>query len=344
MSSFDYGNARLRAMKSRLLTREALDDLAAAGTVPALLNALTQTGYRTAVERALIQFTDMAALQAAWRQELVDTANQVQRFFTGQAAVYTCWLMRRYNVDNVKAILRGVNHQLSAAEILNATLPIGELATADLTALAHVDHIGSVLDLLATWRVPLVQPLLEAGSSSLHALEVALEQWYFQAVQAFRKRDGQALQQMALWQADVMNILTVLRLVQWQQGSDVKEERVAPAFIGPGHLSEAILLAAIQQPTIAQAVAILSHRPYRDSLSEGLTQYSVSQQLSAFERPFRQAQHQQAHSLFIKDPHGIGILLGYLLLKTAEISNLRHIAHSLQLGEPAEVIRVGLIS
>ncbi|MCB8945480.1 MAG: V-type ATPase subunit [Ardenticatenaceae bacterium] len=342
MSNFDYGNTRLHAMKARLLTRESLNNLAAAGTVPALLNALTRTTYRTAVEKALIQFSGTAALQAALRQELVETVTKVRGFFAGQAAVSVCWLMRRYDVDNVKAILRGVNHQLPAPEILNATLPLGELATADLTTLAHTDHIGGVLDLLATWRVPLAQPLLAAENSSLYTLEMALEQWYFQAVVALGQKEAQALKQMVRWQADVGNLLVVLRLVQGHQG-EWGAATAVPPFIGPGHIAITTLLTAAQQPTIAKAVAVLSHAPYHQSLAEGLAQYAVSQQLSVFERPLRQAQHQQASRYFISDPHGIGILLGYLLLKTAEISNLRHIAHSLQLGEAPEIIRLELL-
>jgi vacuolar-type H+-ATPase subunit C/Vma6 len=34
MSDFDYGNARLRAMKSRLLTRQVMEELAGAESVP----------------------------------------------------------------------------------------------------------------------------------------------------------------------------------------------------------------------------------------------------------------------------------------------------------------------
>jgi len=199
------------------------------------------------------------------------------------------------------------------------------------------------LGLLATWRVPLAQPLLDVASISLYALEVALEQWYFQAVLALSQKDGQALRQIVMWRADVTNMLMVLRLVQQQQRGMADGDTAVPAFIGPGHISETRLLAASQQPTIEKAVTLLSHASYRESLADGLTQFNASQRLSAFERPFRQAQRQQAASFFINDPLGIGVLLGYLLLKTAEISNIRHIAHSLQLGESPEIIRLELV-
>ena len=40
MSDFDYGNARLRVMKSRLLSRQELEALAEAGSLNGLIAAL----------------------------------------------------------------------------------------------------------------------------------------------------------------------------------------------------------------------------------------------------------------------------------------------------------------
>ena len=52
MPSYDYGNARLRAMKSRLLSRPEMEALAQVGSVQALINALVKSAYRKAIEEA----------------------------------------------------------------------------------------------------------------------------------------------------------------------------------------------------------------------------------------------------------------------------------------------------
>jgi vacuolar-type H+-ATPase subunit C/Vma6 len=44
-----------------------------------------------------------------------------------------------------------------------------------------------------------------------------------------------------------------------------------------------------------------------------------------------------------KDPLGIGVVLGYLALKTTEVSNLRWIAHGTYLGMTANNIRQELM-
>jgi hypothetical protein len=46
MADYDYGNARLRVMKSRLLPRSELEVLAEAGSLDGLIAALTKTVYQ----------------------------------------------------------------------------------------------------------------------------------------------------------------------------------------------------------------------------------------------------------------------------------------------------------
>jgi vacuolar-type H+-ATPase subunit C/Vma6 len=45
-----------------------------------------------------------------------------------------------------------------------------------------------------------------------------------------------------------------------------------------------------------------------------------------------------------KDPLGIGVVLGYLALKTAEVGHIRWIAYGISLGLPTERIRAEVSS
>ena len=53
MADYDYGNARIHVMKSRLLPRHELETLADAGSLQGLIAALTKTVYQKSVEAAL---------------------------------------------------------------------------------------------------------------------------------------------------------------------------------------------------------------------------------------------------------------------------------------------------
>jgi len=356
MSDFDYGNARLRAMKSRLLPSPTLEGLAEAGNVDNLITALANTAYRDAVGAALVRLAGMDCLSAALRNDLVATVGQARRFFKDGPGELSALVLRRYDLHNLKAVLRGVARHVPANEILASTLPIGELRPADLTELARSANVRAAIDLLVTWRLALAQPLLElrggrrGESLEVTALELALERWHLRsALEAAREagETGQALLEALLLEADVTNILTALRLVGVTDLAPLRAhfgvEALTALFLGPGRVQPALLAEAARQPSIAEAVNALAGTPYRAVLLEALKAYSLSNHLSVFERALTRYQLQQAAQLFTRDALGIGVLLGYVALKTNEIANLRAIAQGLLLVEKPAHIRAELM-
>lgn len=339
-------------MRSRLLTRQILDELAGVESVPELINALTKTLYREAIEAALVQHTGIEVIAQARRSNLIHTVNKVRRFYSGQAAEPVAWVLRRYDVDNVKAILRGLSQQVPANEIRTGTLPIGELRSADLDTLAKVAHTGAAIDLLATWRVPLAQPLLalrakQAGAEEFQ-MELALEQWYFCTAITAAKANGDSLRQSLMFQADVVNIMTALRLIGETETTDFLQrhfetEDTVPLFIGPGHVPFALVAEAARQKSIRRAVETLTRTSLGTVLASALEQYRVTFRLSDFEYALQRQQLKHAVTLLIRDPLGIGVLIGFMALKTNELANLRRIVQGVYLGEAPDRIRAELM-
>ncbi|HEX6384995.1 MAG TPA: V-type ATPase subunit, partial [Anaerolineae bacterium] len=215
MTDFHYGNTRLRAMKSQLLSLAALDELTTVATIDRLLNALTETHYRTAVEAALIQHQGLACLQDALQRDLIQIGQKIRGFFSGKAAQQVGATLQRYDIHNVKTILRGLAHNLPADEILESTLPLGELQARELATLAAAEDMQTAVDLLVTWRTPLAQSLLAKPLSraGLFVIDMALEQWHFEFVMNASVTKGTTLRQRLLLETDIANVLTALRLV-----------------------------------------------------------------------------------------------------------------------------------
>jgi V/A-type H+-transporting ATPase subunit C len=355
MSEFDYGNARLRARKARLLPRRTLEGLAEAGSLQGLLTALTNTVYRQAVEAALVRLTGMDALAEALRHDLVATLGNVRRFFAGRAGELAALTLRRYDLHNVKTVLRGLARHIPANEILASTLPVGDLGLADLTQLAGVADFRMAIDLLATWRTPLAQPLLELRArrpgADVPEMELALDRWHVHSaleVARAANEEGRPLLQALMLEADAANILTALRLIGVPEKAAILRQRfgtedVTALFVGPGHVPFALLAQVAHQASIAQAVQILAQTPYGALLAQALESYTSSGRLSAFERALAQRQLQHAASLIAHDTLGIGVLLGYVALKTNEVANLRVIAQGLWLGHKPDRIRAELM-
>jgi V/A-type H+-transporting ATPase subunit C len=354
LSDFDYGNARLRAMKARLLPRRTLEGLTEVGSVPGLITALTNTPYREAVAAALVRLTGMDCLVEALRDDLVATLGKARAFYSEAARALAQLVLLRYDVHNVKTILRGLAGHAPANEIIGSTLPIDELRPADIAELVRVADWRMAIDLLATWRLPVAKPLLELrgaqrsrdGHMEPLEMDVALDRWYFDT--ALAGAGDTPLRAAVILEADLTNILTVLRLIDVPDMAAILRERLGTAdvtrlFVGPGHVPLAQLAEAAHQESIPNAIDTLAATAYGATLTGALPAYAASSRLSVFEHALAQQQLHHSAGLVASDPLGIGVLLGYAALKTNEVANLRAIAQGLLLGEKPERIRSELM-
>jgi vacuolar-type H+-ATPase subunit C/Vma6 len=82
---------------------------------------------------------------------------------------------------------------------------------------------------------------------------------------------------------------------------------------------------------------------YEDPLRRGLEEFKSRGRLSVFENQLDRFQLDWCRRWISKDPLGIGLVLGYIALKTAEVSNLQWIAYGINLGMNASSIRSQLV-
>lgn len=354
MSGYDYGNARLRAMKSRLLSRAEVEALAEANSLQALLNALARTAYRRAVESALVRKQGMACIAEALSRDLVETLGRVHTFYSRGAGKLVAVMLYAYDVHNLKTILRGLAKHASPEEVTTALLPVGELTAALLARLARAPEPRAAIDLIASMGLPFAQPLLELRAkrpgAGMLEIELALDRWRFQQARARvqSSRSGAGLLSAALdAEIDLINLLTTLRFVHAPAERQALHRRVGSAdlsslFVGPGRLPFELLNRAGRQDTLEAAVEILSRTPYELPLRAGLGAYVRSGRLSDFERHLRGFHLRWMARLIASDPLGIGVPLGYSALKANEVANLRWVAQGINLGLDADAIKAEL--
>jgi V/A-type H+-transporting ATPase subunit C len=354
MSGFDYGNARLRAMKSRLLDQREIDVLIEAKSIQGLIAALVKTVYSKPVEAALARTTGVDCIFEALRNDFVQSMGKVRNFYTGRTQELVAIVLNRYDVHNIKAIIRGLTKHASPGEIRIALLPIGELTDAMLAELTRAPGPRPVIDLLSSMRFPIARPLLVLRAArpgaDLPEIDLALDRWYyqeaFQHLEKMSRIDGVLSSALQL-EIDLANLLTVIRfvhtpperktLLEWLGTDDFNV-----LFLGPGHLSIGLLARARIQQTFAAMVDTFSGTIYDPALRTGLIDYEQSARLSDFEKHLQQFRLRWMSRLITKDPLGIGMLLGYLALKLNEISKIRWIAQGIDLGLKVDAIRAEL--
>lgn len=354
MDGFEYGNARLRAMRSSLLTQEEILQMAGASSLTEFIGMLAKTPYRKTLEIALVQTGDLDSIYDAVRRNFSETAIKLRTFYTGKVGSLVQQVLLKYSLHNLKAILHGLSHHAEGAEIENALLPVGSTPESVLSQLLHAANPREAVDILATIGHPLAQPLLilraEKPGADLADMEQALDSWYVLEVSRAAKQDpdGYNLILSALRQEmDIRNIMTVLRFVHSPSEQQMNKARVerngfAGLFSAFGTISNDTLYQLYATKNMKQALALLMHTVYAQPLNEGLSRYEHAGRLSEIERSLRRYQLHWYTAQIARDPLGIGVVMGFLALKAAEVNNLRRIARGIQLKLDPDASRAEL--
>ena len=356
MSDYDYGNARLRVMKSRLLPSQQLRGLAEEDSLDGLIAALTQTVYQKSVEAALTRAAGLQCIDEALRNDLINTVGKIGGFYEENAGKMVAIFLRVYDIHNLKAILRGLAKNVPGGDMLMVLLPIGELDLNTLRELAQMNNPREAIDLLASMGLVFARPLVklraEHPGAETYEMELALDKWYHEeARQTLRSETGlvDVLSQALALEADLANVLTVLRFAQspdeWREAplhEKLGVEEIKHLFIGPGHIPYGLLESACHRDTLASAIETLSGTYLGSTLQAGFEVYTHSNRLSDMERHLKHYRLQWMAAQIKKDPLGIGVPLGYVALKVNEVGNIRWITQGINLRLKPEAIRADL--
>ncbi len=338
---YSYANARIRAMKSRLLDHHALNELTNKPDIDALIASLEETAYKTELQKAGVEHSGILQIETALRRDLVISFRQILRFFREEEEmIYIRIILNRWDIQNIKTILRGKKINAHNDEIEENLVPAGELDYAALIELAQQPDIRAVIDLLATWRIEYARPLTwklqdYLEKRDLAILEFALDRFYLENARSAFTGDANYSQGIVLelmkTEIDVANIRMVLRVVRDRIHV---EEPIEYLIDGGKYLSRDQLVRMLAARSIEEVVKELIQTPYA-FLAEVGREDIIQERISVLERELELFLIKKGSGCFLKDPMSIAIPVGYIWAKQNEVTNIRIIARSI-LGEVPE--------
>jgi V/A-type H+-transporting ATPase subunit C len=319
---FGYINARIRVMRTRLLTERQEQDLVAAANYVEFLRLLTETDLAADLTRATAPAAALGDLDQALSRHLQRLGAKVLGLSQGDAREQLAALVARWDLLNLKTLARGLLAGRPAQEIRSQLVPLGTLRFSLLEAAAGGDLDGA-LQTLSLSRHPLLKVFAEAvraqiGSGELLALEVALDQGYYQQVRRLVR--GQTMARFWRLEIDLRNLITA---------TELRGQPPEPRFYLPGgRLGEADFLRL--------CAGDLAALPADLDLPEGATLVQVQAMA-------RQRLAEEAAQVASSDSDGPGIALDYLLRLEIQVARLRLIArgkfYQLSQEQLAEVLR-----
>lgn len=309
---------------------------------------LANTPYRAEIETARAQGGGAASLDEALRHNLVADYRHILKFLNQEAYGYAMTLLGRYDVANIKTILRGKHMGLPDEEIVTNFIAAGRLAETELIELCRQPDVRAVVDVLATWGIAYTKPLMGempaySDSGDLSHLELALDKYYFEDALARtkgRRANAKLARNLVQTQIDSVDLLTVLRMLKADLEPDEAERMYVP---GGTYISKELFLALAPLSDIDELLDGLAVTPYKKVLEASLVLYLETASLSVLERALEQYLIKRATDLGHGDPLGLGIAMAYIWAKQNEMVNLRIIVRGKAVGMPDRRIREEIV-
>ena len=334
MSDFNYLNARIRSSKKQILDTSAYEQLLGMESLNQIKNWLLDSPRGMDIQEGIAAKDGSEGLETGLSKHMERTYKRLLDWAGEDAKPLIEAILRRWDVHNIKTLIRGKYAGTSEVELLSACMPACDFTWEELGELAKQSTVRDLVNLLLTWNTNFKRPILKhqelianGDREALTALEFALDNYYYELGTTHAEelaQDAEAVIYLLNMEADIANILTVLRLLGLEERDKIKS-----FLINGGHLGLATMHNLIYAPTRGDVLEKLRST----YLGRAISKLEVAQpELSDIERAFHSIVDKFALTAGGDDPLSIGVAINFIWRKQAEFTNLRLIIKSKAFG------------
>lgn len=335
--NYPYVTARLKAKRALLYKKETYAKMLQM-EIPEIARLIGEGEYKPEVLRLGTRFSGVHLIEAATAENLARVFAQIINFSEGHLKVMISAYLDRWDVRNVKTILRGKRYGAPMQEIIDRLVPAGSFTEEFLHELAGMQTMDEIFKALEGTRFHRALVRLGKAPSELTDLadyEDTLSHLYFEELlnatppttfgsklfRRFVRRD-----------IDLLNIKTLLRL--WAYGLNPQRD----VFLENGLEIKKEELRELLTLDEAALFVRATEFPYYDEIAENLKHIKVTG-VSGLFRKLEKHRFELASEYAHLYPLSVIPVLLYILSKEREVENLTIIARGKESGLPIDVIK-----
>ncbi|RQG96711.1 V-type ATP synthase subunit C [Natrarchaeobius oligotrophus] len=336
-SNPEYVNSRVRSRRASLFSDDDYRKLVRMGP-SGIARFMEETEYEREINALGARFSGVDLIEYALNRNLAKHFDDLLDWSEGRLYDLISRYLRKFDVWNLKTIIRGIYTDTDPEEIQTDLIRAGELDDATIDRLLEVDTIEEAIEVLS--GTIFYEPLAEAfeefeETGALVSLENALDrEFYEHLLEDVSERYGEPAEgPEALYieflqaEIDFRNLRNALRLAR--SGADLDP---ASYYIEGGVLFD--------RPDLNRLVAnedelvdhIAENKRYGDRLSDALERLREADSLIQFEHALDAALLEYSDTLSSIYPTSVSAVLSYILAKEREVENIRAIARGREVG------------
>lgn len=333
---YAYITGRVRAMKTKLIPHEMYQRMLGMD-IPEITRYLEETQYKEEIDLMAKDHSGAELVEYATFANLAKTYKKLLRVSIDEPEFLILEYLRRWDIWNIKTILRGKFYGAGDEEIMKYLVPAGELDLEFLEGLAKKERIEEVIQ--AFDGTDYYEALTQYDGQMLSSVENALDKLYYfrmeRAVGGTLSVGGGLLLKYVRKEIDVKNLVTLFRMNKAGIEAAVVQDNLLPG----GKLHEEFSRMAGQ--SYNEFVRGLEGYPFWGAISDVVAEGGS---VSRIEARLRAYLVRYAWALSNYHPLSILPVLGYIVSKETEVSNIRKIVRGKEAGISAELIEEQVVA
>lgn len=335
---YAYTAARVRAKRAKLFPRETYPKMLNM-SVTEIARLLQESEYKREIDELASRYSGIDLIEYALNANLANSCRTMIRISQAGAREIVVGYLRRYDVANIKTVLRAMASGAPTEAIEEALVPAGQLPVELFRRMAVSDTAEAVAALEGT---PYHAVVSQVQTKPLPLVEDALDLMYYaELIKASWGTDVPVVlfSRLVRMEVDVRNLDTLLRLKRDQTEPAQILEHVIPRGyeIPRGDLSR---LAA---SSWSEMVAALERYSYWEVLRDRLGALKPTDSLRDIETALHKRLADQAFTFAGAYPLSVLPIMGYIFSKRIEVDNIRTLVRGKTAGLADEVIQRQLV-
>jgi len=334
--SYLYVNAKVMAKEGKFISPMRWDDLwgcTSTGEIASLLEGTDYFPYLS--EGAMNEATE---LERAILEEFSALSTEISKIMPKGAWPIKEYLLRKWDVINLRTIMRGAHGGRKKEEIVNSLVEGGELDFTFLKALVDAEGMENVVTLLAkTPYHDLTEGLAKYNATrNLFYLEASLDRILWEDLWAtcLNLRGIREFRNFIEVCVETHELKILLR---------AKNDGLALEDIRPFLILECKLLneviSAFDEEELSGLISLLENTIYFEPLLSAQSEHERTGSIFSFETVLDNLVIEKAEDIRKKKPFGPGPLIGFIVLKETEVKNLMAIVRSTEVELDRDEIR-----
>jgi len=267
---------------------------------------------------------------------------------SGPGAGLLDWTLVRFQVENLKLLLRGCLTGALTEELYGHLVPLPRDFALDVEGLATAASPEDFARLVPR-GLPRenLEKALEIYRDNLRPffLEASLDRGYFQGLvdgtERLSREDREIVGPMVYQEVDIFHLMLVARGRFYY---NLRPEMLRPLHVAGTRITRPLFAAMLNDPDLHASAGrvgqrVLDAAPFEEGPKDASTAIEApALEALAWKRFFR-----LANLAFRKSHIGLGTIMGYVGLRRVEVANLITISEGIRTGVAAEIIRTRLI-